>query len=399
MDKAMIRKYLRIASLVVFSMMIGSLITMFIKDDGRVLNNNLIKSKNEKADFTSLYEVYDTILEEYYNDVDEKSLIDGAINGMLASLDDQHTIYFDEKSKEEFDTELSGTYYGIGAQIQYVEENTVKIVKIFDGSPAEKSGLQIGDIFVSIDGKSTDGMDANDIASKLRSEEATSVKVVMSRNGENIEFNIKKANVTMFSVNSEMINVDNKKIGYIGVSIFGQKTYDQFKNALANLENEKMDSLIIDLRGNSGGYLYTVTNMLELFIPKDKILYKIQTNMGTTEYKSSSNVNRNYKIVILIDGDSASASEIMSAAMKEQYSAILVGKTTYGKGTVQTTKNLSNGAMIKYTIEKWLTPGGNNIDGQGIKPDYDIDQNEQFLQDGSRENDAQFQKAIEILNK
>ena len=158
-----------------------------------------------------------------------------------------------------------------------------------------------------------------------------------------------------------------------------------------------MDSLIIDLRGNTGGYLYTVTNMLEMFIDKGNVIYKMQTNNGITEYKTITNGKKDYSIVILIDENSASASEIMAAAMKEKYNAILVGKTTYGKGTVQATKDLSNGTMIKYTIEKWLTPSGESIDGEGIKPDYEITQSEEYMNNPTQENDLQLQKALELL--
>ena len=193
-----------------------------------------------------------------------------------------------------------------------------------------------------------------------------------------------------------MIDKDDD-IGYISVTLFSKNTYSQFKEALEKLEKENMKSLIIDLRGNTGGYLSTVTDMMELFVGKDKVLYKIQTNDGTTEYESQKDNNRKYDIVILIDNSSASASEIMAATMKENYGAKLVGKTTFGKGTVQTTKKLSDGTMIKYTIEKWLTPAGNNIDGEGIKPDYDVDLPEDFESNPTAENDSQLQKAFELL--
>ncbi|MBQ9023945.1 MAG: S41 family peptidase [Bacilli bacterium] len=396
MKKMVVKKYLRLASIIVFSMMVGSVITIFIKEDSGYIRKNITKIDKEYSEFESLYEAYNTIINEYYNEVDSKKLIDGAKSGMLNALEDQHTSYFDKEETESFDTELAGTYYGIGAQIQLIEENKVQIIKIFDGSPAEKAGLKVGDIFVSIDGKSTDGLDANDVASILKSDKVKKSTLIMNRDGKEVEVKVIKANVTLFSVSSEMID-ENDKIGYISVSLFSKNTYSQFKTAVEKLEKENINSLIIDLRGNTGGYLSTVTNMLELFIDKDKVLYQIQTNNGTTEYTSKFNNNRDYKVVILIDGGSASASEIMAAAMKENYGAILVGKTTYGKGTVQTTKKLSDGTMIKYTIEKWLTPNGNNIDGEGIKPDYDIDLSEEYNNNPTNENDTQLQKALELL--
>lgn len=396
MKKEKIRKYLRLASVVVFSMMIGSLITILIKNDGSYIIKNKIKNDKNYSEFKSLYEAYDTILNEYYNEVDSKKLLDGAKNGMLSALEDQHTSYFDKQETEDFNTELSGTYYGIGAQIQLIETNKVQIIKIFDDSPAAKAGLKVGDIFVKIDGKSTDGLDASGVANILRSNKVKKSTLVMNRDGEEIEIKITKANVTLFSVSSEMIDND-EKIGYISVSLFSKNTYVQFRDAIEKLEKDDMQSLIIDLRGNTGGYLSTVTDMLELYIDKGKVLYKMQTNEGTSEYKAKYNSDKNYKVIILIDNGSASASEIMAAAMRENYGATLVGKTTYGKGTVQTTKKLSDGTMIKYTIEKWLTPAGNNIDGEGIKPDYDIDLSEDYNNNPSRDNDAQLQKALELL--
>lgn len=392
MNKEKVRNYIRLAILSVTSMIIGCAITIFIKDD--IVPKHKTYTGDYK-EFEPLFEAYDSILREYYDDIDSQKLVDGALNGLLDSLGDKHSMYFNKENKEEFDAELSGSYYGIGAQIQLTSDNDVKIIKIFNDSPAEKAGLQVGDIFLSIDGVSTEGMNATDVATKLKSSDVKTAKITVLRDDKELNFKVKKENVTMFSVSSEML--DNN-IGYISVSIFGQKTYDQFKNALEELEKNNMDSLIIDLRANTGGYLYTVTNMLELFINKDNVLYKMQTNLGVQEYKSHSNNNRDYNIVILVDEQSASASEIMAAAMKEEYSAILVGKTTYGKGTVQTTKDLSNGSMIKYTIEKWLTPSGKNIDGEGIAPDYDVNIAKEYTNNPVKENDTQLQKAIEVLN-
>lgn len=395
MDKIKVRNYIRLAIVIMISMIIGSLFTIFIKDENYVEKEFNLSGKYEE--FEPLYEVYETIKDEYYNEIDEDKLVEGAISGMLESLGDQHTMYFDKESKEDFDTELSGSYYGIGAQIQLTDEGKVKIIKIFDDSPAEKSGLKVNDVFVSIDGESVEGMNATEVSSILRSDSVKTSKIVINRDGKDLEFSVTKANVTMFSVSSDMINENDKNIGYVSVSIFGQKTYSQFSDAIDKLEKEDMDSLIIDLRGNTGGYLYTVTSMLEMFIDKGNVIYQMQTNDGISEYKTMTKSKKNYKVVILIDEGSASASEIMAAAMKEKYSAILVGKTTYGKGTVQATKDLSNGTMIKYTIEKWLTPSGKNIDGEGITPDYEVNQSEEYNNNPTRDNDIQLQKALELL--
>ena len=394
------KKYIKLAILAVVSMIIGSVITIAIKDfDVAKVNTNKTEvsySKTKKG-FDSLYETYDTIMSEYYKDVDSDKLIEGAINGMLESLDDEHTMYFDKKSKEEFDSELSGNYYGIGAQIQLTSDETIKITKVFDDSPAKKAGLKEEDVFVSVDGTSVKGKSATEVANMLKSDSVKTSTIVVKRNDKELTFKVTKENITLFSVSSEMLDNNGKNVGYLSVSIFGQKTYSQFKDALTKLEKQDMDSLIIDLRGNTGGYLYTVTNMLEEFVGKDNIMYQIQSSNGIKKYKSSKETSRKYKIVILVDENSASASEIMAASMKENYGAILVGKTTYGKGTVQTTKNLSNGSMIKYTIEKWLTPNGKNIDKEGITPDYDVNIGDSYLNSPTKENDMQLKKALDLL--
>lgn len=394
------KKYIKLAILAVVSMIIGSIITIAIKDfDVAKVNTNKTEvsySKTKKG-FDSLYETYDTIMSEYYKDVDSDKLIEGAINGMLESLDDEHTMYFDKKSKEEFDSELSGNYYGIGAQIQLTSDETIKITKVFDDSPAKKAGLKEEDVFVSVDGTSVKGKNATEVANMLKSDSVKTSTIVVKRNDKELTFKVTKENITLFSVSSEMLDNNGKNVGYLSVSIFGQKTYSQFKDALTKLEKQDMDSLIIDLRGNTGGYLSTVTNMLEEFIDKGNVIYQIQSSSGVKQYKTVKASEKKYKIVVLIDGGSASASEIMSAAMKEVYGATLVGQTTYGKGTVQTTKNLSNGSMIKYTIEKWLTPSGKNIDKEGIKPDYEVELGDSYKDNPTKENDAQLQKALDLL--
>ncbi|CDD30028.1 c-terminal processing peptidase [Clostridium sp. CAG:433] len=394
------KKYIKLAILAVVSMIIGSVITIAIKDfDVAKVNTNKTEvsySKTKKG-FDSLYETYDTIMSEYYKDVDSDKLIEGAINGMLESLDDEHTMYFDKKSKEEFDSELSGNYYGIGAQIQLTSDETIKITKVFDDSPAKKAGLKEEDVFVSVDGTSVKGKSATEVANMLKSDSVKTSTIVVKRNDKELTFKVTKENITLFSVSSEMLDNNGKNVGYLSVSIFGQKTYSQFKDALTKLEKQDMDSLIIDLRGNTGGYLSTVTNMLEEFIDKGNVIYQIQSSSGVKQYKTVKASDKKYKIVVLIDGGSASASEIMSAAMKEVYGATLVGQTTYGKGTVQTTKDLSNGSMIKYTIEKWLTPSGKNIDKEGIKPDYEVELGDSYKNNPTKENDAQLQKALDLL--
>ncbi len=390
-----VRKYIKQAIIIFSSLILGSLITIFIKDTNCKNNNNTLSYSYGK--FEPLYETYYEIKNKFYNKVDDDTLIDGAINGMMESLGDEHSVYFDKESKEQFDLELSGSYYGIGAEITKNIDGSISISRIFDESPAFKAGLKTGDLIIKVDGESTKDKTASDVANAIKNGKSKIVNIVISRNNEEKTYKITKENVTLYSVSSDTFKYDKKNIGYIAVSIFGDKTYKQFLNSLNKLENDGINSLIIDLRNNSGGYLTTVTDMLDIFIDKGNVIYKIQTQNGIIDYKATSNSKRDYDIVILVNENSASASEIMTAAMKEVYGAKIVGKNTYGKGTVQTTTDLSNGTMIKYTIEKWLTSNGNSIDKEGIKPDYDVDLSENYNLSPSYDNDDQLQKAIQLL--
>lgn len=359
-----------------------------------VSKNSYTKSYTPKSDeFEPLYEAYDTLMEKYYKDIDKEELINGAIDGMMNSLGDKHTMFFDKKEKEAFETELSGSYYGIGAEISKTTDDEVMISKIFDDSPASKAGLQSGDIFVSIDGKSVKGQTPSEISSNLRSNNKSNSVLIIKRNKKEITFDVEKDNVTLLSISSEMLDGN---IGYVAVSIFGENTDEQFKKALSKLEEEGMKSLIIDLRGNGGGYLSTVSKMVSEFVDSDTIFIQMRVRNMVNKYTALNDNTKNYKVIILVDNNSASASEIMTSALQEQYGATVVGVTTYGKGTVQETKDLSNGTLIKYTIEEWLTSMGNSINDVGIKPDVEVELSEKYKENPSRENDNQLQKAIEL---
>ena len=356
-------------------------------------DNKTIVSGYDKK-FDPVFEAYNTIKNEYYKDIDDSKLIDGMINGIMLATEDKHTSFFNEKEYEEFKTELGGTYYGIGAQIYQTEDNNVAISRVFENSPAEKSGLQIGDMFVSIDGESMLGKTPTEVSTVLRSSDSRKATIVIKRNDEEKTFEIEKSMVEIASVSSEVLE---NRIGYISIGMFSSLTDSQFTEALSKLENQGIDSLIIDLRGNGGGYLSTVTNIISRFVDKKTVIYQIRQRSKTEEYYSLNDATLNYKVVILVDENSASASEIMCSALQEQYGAILVGKTTYGKGTVQEMKELPNNTMFKYTTEEWLTSKGNSINDVGVKPDYEVELGDSYFSNPTKENDAQLQKAIELL--
>ena len=371
--------------------LIGSLFTYLLLGVNKPIINKCNVS-NKK--FEPVYEAYDTLKSGFYKDLDDSKLIDGMINGMMLATGDKHTNFFDEKAYNDFKTEINGSYYGIGAQIFQNDDNNVSISKIFANSPAEKAGLRIGDTFISIDGESMLGKTPSEVSNVLRSDESLKATIVVKRGEEELTIEIQKEIVEIPTVTSEVLEGD---IGYIELSLFSSLTDDQFSDELNKLESKGIKSLIIDLRGNSGGYLSTVTNIISRFVDRDTVIYQIRQKDNTKKYYSLNNSTLNYKVVVLVDENSASASEIMASALQEQYGATLVGKKTYGKGTVQEMKELPNNTMFKYTIEEWLTSNGNSINEVGVNPDIEIDLGEEYYSNPVRENDAQLQKAIELL--
>ena len=350
-------------------------------------------SSSSLDDFIS---TYNDILNNYYQPVDAEKLLEAGINGMVNYLGDPYSIYMDKEDSEEFNMVLDGKYSGIGAEIQQlVETGEIKILEVYKDSPAEKAGLQKDDIIFKVNGEEIKGMTAADVSSRVKGETGTKVDLTIKRGEETIDVTLTRGSVDIPSVTSEIIEKNNKKIGYIYVSVFAENTDSQFKAEVEKLEKDHIDSLIIDLRQNSGGHLKTVTNMISMFIKKDEVIYKLKTKDNVEEFKDQTDEHRTYPIAIVIDNGSASASEVFTAALKEKYGATIVGEKSFGKGKVQKAYNLSNGAMIKYTYQEWLTPDGNYIDQQGIEPNIKV---EYSYKNGDK-YDSQVLKAIEEMSK
>ena len=353
-----------------------------------------------KENFKEFNEVYNLIKSDYYKNVKEDKLIDGAINGMLSSLDDPHTSYFSKKETEQFNSLMQGSYEGIGAVVGMDDNKKVYITQIFKNSPASEVGLKTGDIFKEVNGTNVDGKTSEEVVALIKNEKVNPVNIKVLRNDEELSFDIRKRIVEIESVESKVIEEGNTKIGYVLVNNFANNTYLQFKEQIENMEKQGISGLIIDVRGNSGGYLHSVTNMIDMFLPKNEVIYQIADKKKTTVYKDTTSESRNYPISVLIDKSSASASEILAISLKESYKAFVVGTYSYGKGTVQTTKDLKSGGMIKYTIQKWLSPKGNWINGKGVEPTNTVELSEEYKNDPKEENDNQLQEAIKlIINK
>ena len=361
---------------------------------------SIITGKNYLAVTKDLKKVVDTyyaIVDNYYGELDRDKLIDGAVEGMISSVGDTFTSYSDTDSTSSFDETINGSYEGIGCTVATLEDGTISVIDMFEDSPSYKAGLKVGDIILKVDGESYEGKNSNDISNYIKNSGKSKVVLTVKRNNEEKDISINLSKVEIPHVSGKVIEQDSKKIGYIKISLFASNSYKQFKNKLDELEKSNIDDLIIDVRDNSGGYLSSVTDICNLFLDKGKVIYQLEDSKGKVKKKDTTKEKRKYDIVVLINGGSASASEILASAIKESYGGDIVGTNSYGKGTVQQTKKLLDGSMIKYTTQKWLTPDGNSINEVGVTPTKVVELNEKYFNNPTTENDNQLQEAIKLI--
>lgn len=381
-------------SITIFSLLLGVLACFSVLTILNKGKNYFVLSK-ELAKFV---DAYDAIVNNYYKEVDKDKLVESAINGMVSSIGDEYTSYSDKDVTDNFNEAVNGKYMGIGALIMK-SENDLVIYKVFEDSPSYRAGLKDGDIILKLDDKDTKDMSVNDIASIVKNDTNKEVKLLVKRGEENLDITIVKDMVELPVVSGKVINHNDKKIGYISLSIFSSVASEQFNKELVKLEKEGISGLVIDVRGNSGGYLTTVTDIASYFLKKGDIIYKLEVNDKVTVRKDKTKESRDYPVAVLIDKNSASASEILASSIKESYNGYVVGTNSYGKGTVQQTLVLSDGSMIKYTIEKWLTPLGNWINEEGVIPTNYVELSSEYLNNPVFENDNQLNKALELVGK
>lgn len=349
---------------------------------------------NEKLE--TFIKNYNYITTNYYGEFDEEKLLDAALSGVLEALGDPHTVYIDEDAVDNFNIQLRGNYTGLGIEIRSGDAGII-VSKVFENSPAALAGLNAGDYILEINNQDVTKFSAADFSNIIKSSEETIFNLNIKRNDDIKNIVIQKSSVIINSVTSKLYNKDNKKIGYLGISIFADNTYEQFRTELEKIENDNIDSLIIDVRNNTGGHLTSVESIISLFLDSSHVIYKMEDSTGITEYYSKGTQTKKYDIIILTNEVSASASEILTAALKEEYGAKSIGKKTYGKGSAQELRTLPDGTQYKITTHKWLTPSGNSIDGQGIDVDVEVDLNDEYLKNMIEENDNQLQAAFDLL--
>ncbi|WP_413023254.1 S41 family peptidase [Peribacillus frigoritolerans] len=326
---------------------------------------------DKHAEFEKLYSTYDKIKDDYYEEVDEEKLVDGAINGMIKSLDDPYSAYMDKKEASSFHESISSSFEGIGAEIQE-QDGQIMVVSPIKGSPAEKAGVKPNDIILSVDGNSVEGLSSSEAVLEIRGEKGTKVDLSISRAGESepIKLTIKRDTIPIETVYAEMLD---DGVAKIQVTSFSEHTVQELKTALEEMSKKDMKGLVLDLRGNPGGLLDQAIEMASLFIPNGKVVLQVEDRSGKKDvYKSENDGELKIPVVVLIDDGSASASEIVAAAVSESADIPLIGVKSFGKGTVQTAQDFEDGSNFKYTAAKWLTPEGNWIHKKGIKPDINV---------------------------
>lgn len=364
---------------------------------------NLITGKNYlrvTKDLSKVVDTYYAIVDNYYKDLDKEKLIDGAVEGMISQVGDTFTSYSAATDAETFSETIKGSYEGIGCTIAKYNTGEIKVIEVFPSSPAEKAGLLVGDKIIKVDNEDYTDKESTDISNYIKNSGKDKIILTVERENKEIDITINLSKVEIPYVSSKILEQNDKKIGYIAISLFSGNSYKQFKNNLEKIEKEKIDGLIIDVRDNSGGYLSSVTDISNMFLEKGKTIYQLEDPKGTIKKKDTTKEKRTYKVAVLINSSSASASEILASAIKESYKdGLVVGTKSYGKGTVQETKKLLDGSMIKYTTQKWLTPNGNYINEKGVEPTNEVELSEEYYQNPTEENDNQLNEALNLLTK
>ena len=348
--------------------------------------------KIERIDFSNIEKTYQALASNFDGEIDKQKIIDGASKGLVEAVGDKYTEYMTSKEAEEFNKSLSGDV-GTGIGVELAKDgDSVKVVRVLAKNPAESAGILAGDIISKVNGEDVSKENTSEISKKIRGDAGTTVKIGIIRGNEKKEFSVTRAKIENPSVEL------TKKDGVATLSIyrFDSETGVLAKKYAEEIKNEGISKVILDLRGNGGGYVQAAKTVASLWLEKNALIVSEKTGSKTVEEIRATGDNplKGIKTVILLDGSSASASEIVAGASKEHKAAQIVGEKSYGKGSVQTTIDMSNGALLKVTIAKWFTPSGKNISNNGISPDIKVSapKGESYLL-----NDIQKNKALEIL--
>ncbi len=355
-------------------------------------HTSLNKSLENETEITEKMEELNGYIDQYYLfDYTDEDVESGIYKGMMAGLGDVYTCYYTPDEYASFMESSNGNYSGIGAMLsQDYSTGIITVVQVFEGSPAEEVGLQPDDILYKVKGEEVTGQDLSLVVTDLKGEEGTDVDISVMRGTEEIELTVTRRKIEVPTVESKMLT---DTIGYIGITEFDDVTDDQFISALDELKNEGMQDLVIDLRNNGGGLVDVTCNILDQLLPEGLIVYTEDKYGNRQEEYSDAEHYFDGKMAVLVNGNSASASEIFAGAIKDYGVGTLIGTQTFGKGIVQSLFPLSDGSAIKITVSRYYTPAGNNIHEVGIEPDIVLER------DTESADDNQLQKAIEVLSE
>ena len=366
-----------------------------ITDQIRISRADYEAYKTIKSDYNDLFALEKLIEEKYYIPIDREKLFEGMYKGLFWGIGDPYSAYLTKEEYQDLMITTSGEYQGIGVTIAPDDNGYISVVAPMDGSPAAKAGIKSGDIILSVDGVEYAGDTIDAAASAMRGTVGTKVQIGILRDGETMKMEIKRANIVMQTVKSETLK---DGIGYIRISSFEEHTAQDFAEALRNLESNGAKALIIDLRDNPGGLVDVSVDVADYLLPECVVTYT-QDRQGEKHYFKSKAGATDLPYVLLVNQGSASASEIVASAIKDQKGGQIVGTKTFGKGIIQEIVPLDNGDATKLTIMQYFSPDGHVIHKVGVEPDVVVEVNEEDLVDGKlpREKDVQLQKALELL--
>ena len=337
------------------------------------------------------------LISEYYlNEYNDKELENGLLEGYIAGLDDPYSVYYDEENTQALMESVQGEYSGIGAVLsQDLETGIITMIRIYEDSPAMKAGLKDGDVLYKVGDIEVTGEDLSEMVTHIKGEKGTEVELTVYREGveEPITVTAVRDEIEIETVTYKMLE---EQIGYIAVSEFEEKTCGQYEEAIADLTAQGMKGLIVDLRNNPGGSLSAVCDMADVMLPEGLIVYTEDKNGEKTEYKSTAEEVFDKPLAVLVNGNSASASEIYSGAIQDHKIGTIVGTQTYGKGVVQSVYDLKDGTCLKLTVSEYFTPNGRTIHGEGVTPDVEV---EYVADKNNADKDNQLEKAVEVIKE
>ena len=375
--------------LLVVCIMEGIMLKVFVfsSDDGIARKSKLKQLK--------------TVIDEYYlGEVDEEQLREYSYKGMIAGLEDPYSVYYTKEEYEDVEESSEGIFSGVGIVLtQDMETKAITVVKPMKDGPAQKAGIKAGDILTKVEGEEiSSDEDLSSVVSRVKGKEGTKVTLTFSRDGKEKDYTLTRQEIKNPTVEYEMLE---NKVGYIKITEFDEVTVEQFDDALSQLENDGMKKLVLDLRDNPGGLLDAVVDIADRILPTGMIVYTEDKNGKKTEYEAKSAECVEQPIAVLINGNSASASEILAGAIQDYKAGTLVGTTSYGKGIVQNIFQLGDGSAVKLTIANYYTPKGRNIHKKGIDPDVEVELKESLKDEIEikKSEDNQLQEALKVLEK